>query len=454
MSDQKLFQEFQDVTNEQWLKQIEKDLKGKDFNTLLSKTSDGITIRPTYHQEAIIKEQPFRTSQDWKVVQEILVMDADVANKQALDYLNKGANSLLFYLDDSISLKSLLKDVQLKYINVHFITAGGIDILIEELEQIAKSQNIDYSEVNGSINIDCLENLARTGNWFQSEEQDFQQIKKLTNSNFPNLKSICINANLFTNAGASLSQQIGISLAMAYEYIYKLKVQDANKFWINFGIGGDYFGEISKLRAFRRLWQQFLHELELPPAEAHIYSETATRNKTILDAHNNLIRTSTEAMSAVIGGANEISIKGFNVSFDAPTDFSERISRNQHAILEHESHLNAVKDIAKGSHFIESLTEELSLKAWDFFKDIENNGGFLAALKSGWLQAEVEKSADIEQSKFDNKEKILIGANKHQKADTNLKDIIRYGLFYKPSSKETIVSPMKVKRLSEELEKS
>lgn len=453
MSTENLFDDFQKISSEEWLKQIEKDLRGKDFNSLLSHTADGIIIQPTYQDEALVPHQSFRKNKSWNTVQEILVMDSKEANKKALDHLNRGANALLFYLSPNFNLEQLLSDIQIEYIDVHFVVEGQGENVLNQLKKLVDQRGLSHESITGSINIDTLENLARTGNWFNSEEEDLVSVKNIKQESFPNFKTICVNANLFANAGATIGQQLGIGLAMAYEYVHQLELKDGKGFWFNFAVGSDYFGEIAKLRAFRRLWSNLQIELNLEEKPAHIYCETATRNKTILDAYNNMIRTSTEAMSAIIGGCDELSIKGFNVAFDEAGDFSERIAKNQQAILQYESHLSAVKDMAKGSHFIETLTEKLAEIGWSFFKEIEAQGGYISVLKSGWFQGKVKESADKEQKAFDAKEKTLIGANKYQKADENLKEIIRHAMFYKANNTSTAVEPVQVKRLSEELEK-
>ncbi|MDZ7847595.1 MAG: methylmalonyl-CoA mutase family protein [Owenweeksia sp.] len=264
---------------------------------------------------------------------------------------------------------------------------------------------------------------------------------------------MCLNLNHFANAGATHSQQLGISLALAYETHYRLQTDSLHDFWVNFAIGSDYFGEIAKLRAFRRLWDHLCQELGLKPSQPTLYCETALRNKTIKDAYNNMMRTTSEAMAAVIGGADEVSIKGFNHTFAEPTPFGERIARNQSSILQHESHLDAVKDLAQGSYFIEELTEKLAEKAWQFFVKIEAEGGFVEAMRKGWLQDWVEGAAEKEQKAFDQGEKVLIGANQYAKEDEDLKAIIKKGHFFSESKKETAVKKLIAKRLSEGVEK-
>lgn len=453
MAQKDLTSDFTAPSKEQWLEKIKKDLRGKDFDSLISHTADGIEVQPAY-TSADLKPaaQPFRENLKWDTVQEVLVEDAAQANKEARDHLNRGATAILFYMQGTEDLETLLEEIKIEFIRTHFVVAENAPGVAAKLGKLISDRGLKAMELVGSINYDPLENLARTGNWFKSEEEDFEDLKRL-HENVPGLfKGLCLNVNLFGNAGATLSQQLGISLAMAYETQYRLNTASMKGFWVNFAIGSDYFGEIAKLRAFRRLWVLLEEELGYEKSQAALYCETALRNKTIKDAYNNMIRTTSESMAAVIGGASEVAVKGFNHSFEEPTAFGERIAKNQSSILKHESHLDAVKDMAQGSYFIEELTEKLAEKGWDFFKDIEAEGGYVEAMKKGWLQDKIEASAEAEQKTFDEQQKILIGANKYAKEDENLNEIIKQGMFYKETSKGTEVRPVKVRRLSEELE--
>ncbi len=448
-----LFKDFSAHTLAEWQAKIEKDLKGKPISSLISTDANGNEILPAYNKEnSIINTQPFKAMAKWDTVQELFVIDAKTTNKEALEHLNRGATSLLFYLYGDCDLDVLLKDIQLEYIRTNFVVECDSLGLAKNLLKLIENRGLNPIEIAGSINIDVLENIARKGTWLQNEKADFDLVKSLHKTLPNSLKSICVNANLFANAGATLSQQLGIALSMVYENIYKLEVKNTNTFWVNFALGSDYFGEISKLRAWRRLWANLHDELNLEQTEAFIYAETSLRNKTILDRYNNMVRSTSEAMAAVIGGANEISIKGFNHTYAGPDGFGERIAKNQLSILEHESHLNAVRDMAQGAYFIETLTESLAEKGWAFFKEIEANGGYVETMKTGWLQAKVKASAQAEQAAFDNKTKVLIGANKHAKADENLKEIIQQGMFSTKSEKETEIEPIVPIRLSEEIE--
>ena len=448
------FEDFAPISKAEWQAKIEKDLKGQSLASLQRVTRDGIIINPVYFAEdSNPQEQPLKEHPKWDAVQEILVEDVRKANALALDHLNRGATSLLFYLQGDEDLQVLLKDVQIQYICLNLVTAKNPQGLARQLNNLIAERGLEEVEIEGSLNFDPLENLARTGNWFQSETEDFQNLRETAELLQQGLKGICVNANLFANAGATEAQQLGIALAMSYEYIHHLKVANTRGFWLNLAIGSDYFTEIAKLRALRRLWSQLQEELGFPRLELRLYAETTLRNKTIFDRHNNMIRTTAEAMAAVIGGANEVSVKGFNHTFEEPTFFGERIAKNQQSILQHESHFHKVRDMAQGAYFLEALTEEMAAKGWDFFKAIEAQGGYLAALQKGWLQKQIEDKAQEEQAAFDAGEKVLIGANKYQKKAEDLSAFSQAPLFSKSPKKPTEVKPIVPVRLSEKIEK-
>lgn len=447
-----LLSEFSPQSKEEWLAKIEKDLKGGDLSKLTSTLEEGIYIQPVYTKADIDNtDQPFKDSPSWETVQEILVINEKQANQKALDNLNSGANSLLFFLGAKVDFDILLKGILPQYIALHFITEGnGLEIW-QKFQNFLSANSINKNDIKGSINIDCFENLARTGNWFRSEVDDLNEVKELTQALPDGFKGVCINAHWFSNAGTTLSQQLGIALSMAYEYIHKLELKNGNPFWFNFAVGSNYFGEISKLRAFRRLWELLQKELALEVCPAHIYTENAVRNKPIVDGYNNMIRSSAEGMAAVIGGCDELNLRGFDQTYKEPNEFGERIARNQSLMLQHESHLDAVKDIAQGSYFIESLTEELAQKGWEFFKAIEEQGGYIQALKKGWLQNGIEQSAQAEQKAYNENQKILIGANKHSKEE-NLNELATHPQF-SHIPENTLVKPIIARRLSENQEK-
>ncbi len=454
MSESSLFAEFPAQSEAEWKAKIIKDLRGKAFEEIIRNTADGIDIMPIYSSESTsIQNQPLKEHPKWDNVLEILVLNEKEANAEALKYLDRGATSLLFYLPGKVDLDILLKDVQLEYICTNLVIEGHIEYYHKSFSQLIQKRGLQESELEGCINFDPLENLARTGDWFMNEAEDFSELRELQLAEFQGLRSLALNVNLFANAGASHAQQLGIALAMAYENVHRLKLSDSRQFWINFAIGSDYFGEIAKLRAFRRLWAQWQNELGFAEKEVRIYAETALRNKSILDKHNNLIRTTAEAMSAVIGGATEICVKGYGEPLEDLGFFPRRLALNQLSMLQHESRLDQVRDMAAGNYWVEQLTEVLATKGWSFFKEIEAQGGYVESLKKGWLQDAIQKMADVEQARFDSGELKMIGANVYRNENEVYEDAILGALKPRNSNKGKQVEIIKPTRLAEKLER-
>lgn len=456
MSEPNLFNEFSAISETEWRDKIIKDLRGKAFEEIVKRSADGIPIQPIYSQESgPVLHQPLKEHPKWDNVLEILVEDPKKANEEALLYLNRGATSLLFYLVGKVDLKVLLEGIQLEYICTNFVLAENVDYYVESFQNLLAERGLEETELEGSFNFDPLENLARTGNWFQNAEVDFAGLAALKSAQFKGFRTNSLNLNLFQNAGASPAQELGIALAMAYEYQHKLQLDNSRSFWINFAIGSDYFMEIAKLRAFRRIWAQWQRELGLSESEVRIYAETSLRNKSILDKHNNLIRSTAEAMAAVIGGATEVCVKGFGEPLEDQGFFPRRLALNQLSILQHEARLDQVRDMAAGNYWVENLSESLAKEGWAFFKAIEAEGGYIAALKSNWLQDQIQAKADAEQERFNAGDLKLIGVNVFRNAQEKYSDALKTTLAPKASkSSSAEVKKIESKRLAEDLERS
>ena len=201
---------------------------------------------------------------------------------------------------------------------------------------------------------------------------------------------------MYQNAGATQSFEIACALAHGHEYLITAsenKVHSSKPFRFTLSVGSDFFGEIAKLRALRKLWMTICKEYNYT-ADIYLHCETSQLNKSNFDINNNMLRTTTEGMSAVIGGCNSLTVNSYNSGFETANDFSERMARNQQLILKGESYLDKVADIGSGSYYIEKLTNEIAAKAWSEFKIIESKGGFIACLKSNYIQDRIQEQAN------------------------------------------------------------
>ncbi len=394
---QKLFSEFASTTAAQWKEQLVKDLKGIDYNTLVWKTNTGIDVQPFYTKENLTETlSPIFTKTDWAICENIFVSDDKSANAQALNALQNGASGLVFHISQKTNYEVLLKDILLEHIYTLFIIKPEFQL---ELTRFLSSHN-----ASETCFIECDELLNST--------------VELKND----ATTICINTNLYQEAGSNTVNELAFSIAHLNEY---LTINTTVKtIHINLSVGGDFFMEIAKLRALRKLSQFLLNQYD-SKANIHIHAQTTLINKSNIDSYNNMLRSTTEAMSASIGGANSILVLPFDVEFNKQNDFSSRMARNQQLILKDESYLNVVADIASGSYYIETLTETLCEKAWEGFKIIEAKGGLIASLKSNYIQEIISKDADTLIQQYKNGKLILVGINKFQNKNEVLEPLKR-----------------------------
>ena len=449
-----LFDEFDDVSAKQWKQKIQFDLKGADYNdTLIWKSNEDISVKPFYHADDF-KELPETSNTQatkWKIGQSIYVADVKKSNTKALKSIESGAESITFIIpSEDISIQDLLEGIDLDVIPIYF------ELLFLSLEFIRKIDTItpwSLSVAKMHIHTDIIGNLSKSGNWFNNLNDDFKKfetIVKITNS-------FSIDVSLYQNAGANTVQQLAYALAQANEYLNVIanqeRVKQSLQCTFKVSIGTNYFFEIAKLRALRILWKTLASEYQIN-THCNIIATPTKRDKTLYDYNTNMLRTTTECMSAIIGGANTICNLPYDTIYHKSNKFGERIARNQLLILKHESYFDKVNNPADGAYYIETLTHQLAEKSLSLFKDIETNGGFLKQLKDGIIQRKIKESAEKEQKQFDTGEDILIGTNKHLNPNDKMKNELELYPFVKTNPRKTLIQPIIEKRLSESLEQN
>ena len=299
-----LFNEFDTLTPAAWKQKIQVDLKGEDYNkTLVWKSNEGIDVKPFYSAEDRHSNTIPLAKNGYKICQSIFIDDVIIANKLAIDSINRGASAIQFIAKTSFDYKNLFDNINTKeifiYLNFEFLNAA----FVSEINNYCKSNCIYFQ-------IDIIGNLAKTGNWFSNLNSDLKEKNKYIQSVN---NSICVNASLYQNAGASIIQELAYALAHANEYIELFGKSIAPKIHYIFSIGSNYFFEIAKLRAFRLLVDTLLTEHGVKNTPIHIFTKPSLRNKTIYDYNVNMLRTTTECMSAILGGSTTIS----NISYDS-----------------------------------------------------------------------------------------------------------------------------------------
>lgn len=417
-------EDFKQLNPQEWKLKVQAELAGLDYNEVLVwDTAEGIQIKPVYTKEDLLQTVfPIQTTKDWKIIGQFLP-DAN----QDTSYLYG-----LKIKDQQIDkLKSLPE-----YLDLFFDLEQPFEVLSKN--NFASFKNLKY------LGLDVLGHFAESGDWYRSEEEDLALAEKLIDEgNFA--KSVEVNASLFQNAGANHVLQIALAISQAVEYLETLGEKVAPKLYFKVAVGGNYFFEIAKLRALRNLWELILAEYN-SDAEVYILAETSLRNKSVLDVHNNVIRSGLEAAAAVQGKADVVYAFPYD-SIGKSSDFSEELASKQQLLLQKESYFDKVMDPISGTYFIENLTELMSRNALDLFKKLEEEGGFLKGLFEGRIQKMIQKSADREQMAFDEGEMILIGVNKFRNPSDQPKPV------EKPSLPiMTQIQPIIRKRLAEKIE--
>lgn len=443
-----LFKEFNPISAKQWKQKIQFELKGADYNeTLIWNSPEDIKVKPFYDKDDVTKTFSVPTkASEFKICQNIFVFDIEKSIERALESLNRGAESLRFTIEnEAINVEHLLEKLPLENTAVYFhLSFFSIDF-VKKIETIAKQKNATIY-----CNIDPIGQLAKEGNWFTTAEKSNFDSLNLLSKETKSVSLISINSALYQNAGATIVQQIAYSLAHANEYFNRIEV--INKpIVFEISVGTNYFFEIAKLRALRLLFKLIAKEYN-PNLDCHFLVSPTKRNKTLYDYNVNMLRTTTECMSAILGGADSIANLPYDALYHKDNEFGDRIARNQLLILKNESYFDKVNNPADGSYYIENLTNQLAEKALALFKNIEENGGFLKQLNEGIIKRKIQESADYEQELFDTGKEILLGTNKYTNKEDRMKNDLELFPFVKVKPRKTLITPIIEKRLSEKLE--
>ena len=451
-----LFSDFQEVSAKQWKQKIQYDLKGADYNqTLVWKSNDGVSVKPFYHPDETVDPAPVKPPQGWSICEKIYAAAAGAANKKASEALEKGAESLWFIIpSEEIELETLFSGLDLQKSKVFLKMQFLSDDFLLKLQKMLKEK---ASQVY--IQNDIIGKLARSGNWFGNLQDDFASIDAVLKQVRSFGSVLSVDTGLYQNAGATIPQQLAYSMAHATEYLNhlnnsgQLQMDQGKDLKLQFLVstGPNYFFEIAKLRSLRLLYASLATEFDVP-GECVIIAQPSKRNKTLYDFNVNLLRTTTECMSAVLGGADSICNMPYDALYHKDNEFGARIARNQLLILKHESYFEKVANPAEGSYYIETLTQQFAEEALAIFKDIERGGGFLKQLKEGTIQKKIAESAIREQEQYDKEEIVLVGTNKYINKEDKMKQDLELYPFLKRNPRKTLIQPVLERRLSEKTE--
>lgn len=473
----RLYDQFPPVTKSEWIEKIKADLKGEDFEKrLIWNTGEGFSTMPFYMLEdtADLKHMGrilYRKEGKWRVRQNIIVINYEQSNIKAHFLLKNGVDSIGFIISDPGSVgydnfAKLLKDIDPVSAELNFQSKGKAREIVEILSGLKANGRLFSEVLSGTLEADPIGNLMLNGTLCIPVADGFDYLAALVkeSSVIPDFRVIQVNGSYFANAGAGCVTELALSMSVACEYLDQLTERGISpelaisKIRFSFATGATYFMEIAKLRAARLVWPAIADRFSpgsINDQSLNIHCITSRWNKTLYDPFVNLIRTQTEAMAAILGGADSVTVEPFDAVFRAPDEFSERMARNQQLILKEEAFFDKVSDPAAGSWYIENLTSMVAENSWRLFVEIEENGGFVSALRKGIVQRIISEEAEKQRSGAAHGKKFILGTNRYPNPDEIMSPLADENFIFNkpPAADNSEVECLRIARLSEEFER-
>lgn len=417
-----LFSDFSPSGKDAWEKQAEKELKGRlkttfdwtigtDLHLAPYLTNSEIDPAKMSAMQACQKKTP-----GWQNIPVVKFPDPRTANAAMKHALENGADAIILDLGNTdvthCEFPKLLHGIRLSDTAIYFQTGENAAEVFKEI-----SKNAGYY-LKGGIAFDPVAQWMRTGKFFSNHINAIVSLLDQTR-NMREFRAYMVDGHLFHNSGATPVQELAMMISETVHYVDLLTDKGIspltafNRAMFSLSIGPQFLTEIAKLRAFRFLLSRISNAYQLPKALCTPFIHTQTSSFYNADAapHTNMIRGSSEAMSAVMGGCNALTVRPYDHPFREQNDLSERIARNLSSILAHESALGYVADPAAGSYMLEKMSLDMADKAWELFLKMEEKGGFVKCFETGFIQTELD--ASLAQKVSDLHEgKVMIGVNK------------------------------------------
>jgi methylmalonyl-CoA mutase len=412
-----LASDFPKAREDDWLERVAKSLRGRAFDSLVSETLDGIALQPLYR--GATEPAPVRTrvpglgEPPWTILQRLDIPDVARGRAQAREDLDNGAGGLVLVWPGSVNagrhgiavstlddLQRLTERVDLDLIALRLDAGAFAAQAIELVLDLYEARNLDLARCDISFGLDPLAALALTG-----RGADEAALGKSVARNVAAIAerghrgpALMIDARVYHGAGATEAQELAAVLATAVQYLRWLEVEGhdledaAGRIGFLLTADADQFLTIAKLRAARALWARAVSAMGLEPEAAIVHVETAVRMMSRRDPHVNLLRTTTAAFAAGVGGADAVAVLPFTAALGLADGFARRLARGQQTLLQEESGIGRIAEAAAGSGFVEAATAELAAAAWTAFQAIEGQGGMLAGLASGFVQRRIAEA--------------------------------------------------------------
>ena len=446
---------------------MERLLKGAPFaQRMFTETLEGIRINPMNTAgdteglawlDSMPGQAPFvrgtraggYLESPWLVAQELPLPTCSELNAALVTDLKRGQTAIHLVLDEAsrrgldpdgaavgqvgcggtslatlADLEEALAGIGLARLPLHIQAGRAALPMAALLVAFWNKQDIRLEALQGCLGLDPAAELARNGSLSGSLSGINRELGVLTRwaiSNAPELKTLPVVEDPWHTAGADSALSLGLTLAAAVQQLRAMEKEglgieeSSTRVQFNLSIGPDFFMEIAKIRALRLLWHDVLQAMDCGDlaAEMKIHARTSRRSASALDPHVNLLRVTTQAMSAVLAGVDSLHVAPFDGVNGSPDEFSRRIARNLQLILARECRFDQVVDPAGGSHYVETLTADLAAAAWKIFQDVEQAGGVIAALESGWIQEKIAAAAEARTAKLAVRDLVMVGTNQY-----------------------------------------
>jgi methylmalonyl-CoA mutase len=450
-----LFSEFPAVAPEAWTDKVASETGRSPDEVLEWSSVEGMTIPASLRQDALdealhvdpdadfppLAESTTAPANDWRLCQPVRHSDPSTANEHARTAVEQGVRTLDLVVSPTSDspglavrgvedLATLLDGINLTETRLHLGRGLAAPTLYAILRTLCSDRALDPTTLQGSIGYDPVAVLISSPRL--SEDTAFRWANALVAETSPQLRAVTVNARVYHEAGASAVQELAATLGALTERLAHSTdagtplVTLLDNLQVTVPISTSYFVEIAKLRALRLLVPQvveaFSEAASFGLADLTIRAETSRRRETIYDPYVNMLRATTEAMAAVLGGCDTLSIHPYDAVLRPPDGFGLRIARNTQHILRHESHLAQVTDPAAGSYYIETLTDELAQRAWEQFQEIEARGGLIETLQTGTLQDDIAETRHERREALDDRTQVLVGTTHYPNLDEHRGD--------------------------------
>ncbi len=465
-----LASEFAPATDSAWRALVEKTLKGKDFDRVMtSKSYDDISINALYTKDSMVQgPRPQTRNGEWLVSAAHWNRDAEQTNQAIMEDLERGVSALAIRIASGAftgvaasDLAKALEGVYLNMVGFNLIPGEEFEASSREMLNFLQIKGHDKGEIKGCLGIDPIGTLAQSGRLLTTTDEALAQSTKIAvgAAEYPNLATFMAEGTPYHNAGGTEAQELGLMLSTAVTYLRAMEkagidLQVAAKN-IHFTVAADtdVYLTVAKLRAARLLWQQVLTACGLGDIPMHLSAVSSLRMMTVKDPWVNILRGTSACFGAAIGGADSICVMPHDLMLGMSSKFARRIARNIQIILQEESSLSKVVDPAAGAFSFETITSDLVAKAWKYFQKIENDGGIVAKLKTDSLQIELTASWDKKRLNLAKRKDAVTGIsefpNIHEDEITDIEPLHSVESI-KPAG--MTVTPIPFHRLAEEYE--